>query len=347
MKKAIIILSLIVISALFVFPGRTLAAPLVYARAQSTGTIQYSSVDATLGLWSASSPVNIPPEATYVVVGTPDYVKPRPDILPILNWYDLRPPYPNGVNNPIISEADIKSVETELKSIKTSNLWGIIGPICEEYWRPHIQFVDTLNTTWFGESLMGYSVYLSSHPGTTRNQWQDEMWLRFMRGFTDYFHAKGLTVGTTIQDVALSDVSYFYGTPAFNFAQQNLDFVFLYAYTENLADFQQRTTAYLHSIDQLQMPLKFWILTRSYDFSLQSWQVEAKGLELKNSLDKNFVIFTSIYEENPTFSQTWQLILRSLQLYAQNAPYFESNVMGTNLLTSQTGQTYGWVQSNT
>jgi len=348
MSKIMLTLCALTISALLILPISTQAALQTTKTIQASGTIQYISYEAQLGLWSASSPETVPDDAQWVVAGNPEYVKPRSNVQTILNWYDLRPAYPNGVNNAIVNETDIKSVESSLKSISVSNFWGIIGPIGEEYFRSHIQFSDDLNTTWFNEVLMGYTVYAASHPGITRNQWQDEMFLRFMRGFTDYFHGRGLAVGTTVSDGALVDRADFYGAPAFSYIQQDLDFVFLYAYTENLDDFQQRISTFYSLIDQLLPNLQqFWILTRSYDFSLTTWEVEAKALELKNCFDRDMIITTSIYEDQPTFLETWALIEQAIQLYGEGAPYFENYVQGQNLLTGQTGQTYGWVQLTT
>jgi hypothetical protein len=321
--------------------GYSIAGVQDYKAVSSRGSIIYTFV---LGLWSASSPEIIPAEAKWVVVGVPNYSKPRQDISVILNWYDLHPPYPNGVNNPIVTETDVKTIESQLKTVQASNLWGIIGPVCEEHYRSHMQFEDNLNTTWFDESLLGYSVYLTENAGATRYQWQDEMFLRFVRGFYNYFKGKGLKVGITADAWAVSDIPYFYGQPAFDFIRQQYDFVFLYAYTENLTDFQ-RTKEYYTAIDQFfQKQLNFWILTRGYDFSYGTWEVEAKALELKNCLDRRMIITTSIYEENPTFSETWILMLKAIQLYNGNAPYFETYVNGTNLLTGHVGNTYGWVQ---
>jgi len=300
-----------------------------------------------LGVYGASSSPPVPADAEYVVVGTPNYTIPR-KIPVILDWYYLHPPYPNGINNPYVTVADVKTVEDQLKTVQASSFWGIIGPVCEETYRSHIQFEDSLNTTWFNETLLGYATYLTKNPGATRDSWQDEMFLRFVRGFYNYFHLEGLHVGITAADDATNNTSYFYGQPAFAFIRQSYDFVFLYAYTENLTDFEQRTKPYFSAIDQLfQNQMKFWILTRMYDFSVGTWQLEAKAIELKNCFDRNMVVTTSIYEDNPTFQETWTLIEKAKELYDTNAPYYETYVNGTNLLTGYVGNTYGWVQAST
>jgi hypothetical protein len=297
------------------------------------------------GLWSASSPDTIPEGASWVVVGTPNYSRPREYVNPILNWYDLHPPFPNGVNSPFVTKDDVKIVENQLKTVANPSLWGIIGPVCEEHYRTHMQFANDLNTTWFNETLMGYNVYLNTNPGVTIAQWQDEMFLRFVRGFYNYFHAKGLKVGTTAEQCAISDIPYFYGQPAFTFIQQSYDFVFLYAYTTNLTDFAGRTRQYFSAIDGLLQNQKlFWILTRMYDFNKDTWELEAKALELKNCFDRNIVVTTSIYEDSPPFDVTWKLISKALDLYSTYAPYYETEVNGTNLLTGSVGNTYGWAK---
>jgi hypothetical protein len=316
----------------------------------SKGMILYSKHE--LGVFYVKESVlAIPNEASWVVAAYPNYIKPRENLSVILNWYDLHPP------SMIKTEAELKSIEEGLKSVPIENFWGIFF-IAEEHYRTHIAFYDAVNTTWFGEKLLGYPLYLKGNPSTTRDQWKDEMYLRMIRGFYNYFHPKtkvGITApaGSVIanyRDLSwLGGIPYCFGEPAMAFIRERYDFVFLYGYAVNLEDFNEWFKPYFSLTDQLfSMQKKFWILTRIWDEpppwgNVDVWEKEAIALEMKNCLGRNMVI-TSYYWNNPPLKETWALMLKAVELYNREAPYFENYVYGENLLTGYVGDTYGWVE---
>jgi len=292
----------------------------------------------------------IPDEAMWVIAARVDWPKPRPDIKVILDWWSLHPPWegPDGVNY-IRTAADLNYLEAQLKSVNTNYYWGIIF-IEEEHYRIHINFNDDVNTTWFGERMLGYPLYLAEVPSATRDQWLDEMFLRMVRGFYNYFHPM-TNVGIGVPDSAITPtwraIQYYYGNPAFAFIQENYDFILAYAYTLNLDDYKANSAIYYAQLDQyFPNQKKFWILTRIWsDWPPEkqaAWQEEAIALEIKSSLDRQMVVMEAI-QGSPPFTPQWQLILKGRQLYESGAPYYEEYVEGENLLTGQIGRTYGWV----
>jgi len=308
------------------------------------------SLECELGIWYASSGCKIPDEAGWVVASLPDYEKPRVDISVILDWYRLHPPY--GPFNPFETVSEIKQVEEGLKSVQTENFWGIIF-ICEEHYRVHVGFNDDVDTTWFGERLLGYPLYLQEDASATLDEWKDEMFLRMIRGFYNYFHEKGLKVGVTMNAGALvvnlrgqswsHGIPKYWGQLAFDFIKNRYDFVILYAYTRNLEDFQW-TKEYFSLIDQhFQKQKKLWILTRIWDNNREAWEREAIALEIKNCLDRNIAV-TSYRGTEPPFEETWALMKKAVELYYSDAPFFETYVYGKNLMTGYVGNTYGWVK---
>jgi len=257
----------------------------------------------------------------------------------ILNWAELHRPW--NPWNPFKTESDLKYVEQGLKTVPTENFWGIIGPIREEHYWHHIEFNDDVNTTWLGESLLGYPLYLEESPGATEDEWKDEMNLRMIRGFYDYFHP--LTkVGATAGLGSLRRIPYYFGVPALAFIREHYDFVILYEYTENLEYFDEKTRQSLQLIDQFfQKQKKFWIITRNG--SKPDWELEAIALEMKNCFDRNMVV-TCYYQNDPPLEDIWPLMLKAIELYDSKAPYYENHVYGRNLLTGYVGDTYGWVE---
>jgi len=271
----------------------------------------------------------------------------RPSFV-ILNWCTLHPPW--DPFNPFRTAADLKMVEDGLKIVPAENFWGIIF-IEEEHYRVHVDFNDDVNTTWFGERLLGYPSYLQEVPTATKEQWRDEMFLRMIRGFCNYFHAKGVKVGVTANGDSTvvgwkggQGIPYYFGEPAMAFIRQYYDFVVLYAYTENLDFHQNLTKQYFTLIDQLfQNQKKFWILTRIWNYNKNTWEREAIALEMKNCLDRNIAVLP-YHRTIPTLNETWALMLKSIELQGSKAPYFETRIYGTNLLTGYVGNTYGWVK---
>lgn len=266
---------------------------------RSEGTIMYP--EGQLGVFDARPGAPVPEEASWVTVYTPTYQRPREDLSVILNYHTLHNPY-NPSFNPFVTEADLKTVEQGLKTVPTENFWGIIF-IAEEHYKTHVKFNDDVNTIWFGEVLLGYPLYLAESPGATVNQWKDEMWLRMIRGFHNYFSP--LTkVGITASGSSIvpnwknrswcKGIGKYWGDPAMTFIREHYDFVILYAYTDNLEDFTSWTSQYLQLVDQLfQKQKKLWILTRIFGAGNENWEREAIALEVKNCLDRNIVITTS------------------------------------------------------
>jgi len=303
-----------------------------------------------LGIWHAPSGRAIPDEANWVVAAEPNYEKPRGNISVILNWYSLHSPHTN--NWRITTAEELRVIEGNLKSVQTDRFWGIIF-ICEEHYRIHVAFNDDVNTTWFNERLLGYPLYLLESQSATRDEWMDEMFLRMIRGFYNYFHARGINVGITAGAASMvtnyrneswsKGWTYYFGESSMAFVKECYDFVILYSYTMNLEDFYW-TKQYLSMIDQLfQKQEKFWILTRKWEgLGEQVWEREATALEIKNCLDRKLVII-SYYAANPPLDEAWPLLTRGIELYNRDAPCFEEYVYGKNLLTGQVGTGYGWV----
>ena len=292
-----------------------------------------------LGIWGARSGYTIPDEASWVIASLPDYEKPRQNISVILCWYSLHPPF--NPYNPFETESEINEVEEALRSVPLENFWGMLF-INEEHYRSHIGFYDDVNTTWFGERLLGYPLYLEENPSATTDEWKDEMFLRMIRGFYNYFHVKGIKVGITANSGStvpnyrnqswIKGIPAAFGEPAMAFIRQHYDFVFLYTYSRNLEDFYW-TKQYFSIIDNLwQKQKKFWILTQIWPDNEAVWEKETIALEIKNCLDRNIVV-TSYHNTNPPFEETWPLIKRAIELYNSEAPYFEEYVYGKNLLT--------------
>ena len=256
----------------------------------------------------------------------------------ILNWADLY------LLKPFKSESDLNKVEERLKTVPTENFWGMFF-ICEEIYRTDIAFYDSVDTTWFGERLLGYPLYLTDSPGATEEDWKDEMYLRMIRGFYNYFHGRtkvGITVG--YDRIMPWRIDEYYGAPAVAFIQQYYDFVFAYPYTTDLEYFLQHSKPYLSAVESLfPSQKKFWILTRPWP-GWPPWEREAIALEMKNCLDRDIVV-TTYYETEPPLEEVWTLMLKAIELYDSNAPYFETIVYGENLLTGYVGNTYGWVRS--
>jgi hypothetical protein len=319
----------------------------------SKGLILYPQLlNTELGAWMIGDTIHpVPNEATWVVASTPDYRANRGNISVILNWRSVHPP--ENPFNPFTTSAEIQQVEGNLTSIPAENFWGIIF-VCEETYRTHVAFDDDVNTTWFGENLLGYPLYLTENPTATQDQWKDEMYFRMIRGFYNYFHPR-TKIGITANGMSTilnwkntsplkgKGVPYFFGEEAMDFIKQNYDFVILYAYTSNLTDYDVWTRQYFSFIDAtFQNQKKFWILTRVWDYNQAYWETEAIALEIKNCLDRGIAI-TTYYWSTPPIEETWPLILKAVALYNAKLPYYESDVYGTNLLTGYVGNTYGWV----
>lgn len=314
----------------------------------SYGTVVYP--ESQLGVWHVEPGPIIPSEADWVVASRPTFEKQTEDISLILNWYAVHPP--QAPFNPFVTEEDLNTVEDGLKTVPTENFWGIIF-ICEEHYRTHVAFNDDVNTTWFGENLLGYPLYLAESPGATVDQWLDEMFLRMIRGFHDYFSsltkvgisAGGGSIVPNWKDKSwLEGIEKSYGYPAMTFIREHYDFVVLYAYTENLEEFMNWTSQYFQLIDQLfRNQKKLWVLTRIWSGNVETWELEAMALEMKNCFDRNIAV-TCYYWNNPPLEESWSLMMRARELYDAKAPYYETSVYGKNLLTGYVGDTYGWVE---
>lgn len=292
--------------------------------------------------------MEIPPEATWVIAAHPDYIAPDPSIKVILDWY--------GVFTDIgafRTEADIKTVEDRLMTVPTENFWGTLWITEEIYKEHHLLFEDGVNTTWFGEELLGYDLYQSVVPGATNDEWKDEMFFRMVRGAYNYWKSQGIKVGTTMGgNKAWNEewtVNTTWGLKARNFIKANFDFIFFYQYTPNLDRFWNHphgpysTEDYFESIKEFTKQKKFWILTRIWPGENDTtWEKEVIALELKNAFDQNMVT-TVYYWNQPPFSEIFPLVVEAVSLYETDQPYYEEFVEGENRLTEIVGPTYGWV----
>jgi parallel beta-helix repeat protein len=307
-----------------------------------------------LSVWGVYSTTYIPPGATWGVVKDPNSIPSNTNITLIMDWYDLHPPW--GPYNPYKTTEDLKTVEDGLKRIPSNVLWGIIGGAgpCHEHYKEHIQLNDNVDTTWFGEKLTSYSLFLRENSRATQDQWRDEMYLRMCRGFYNYFHSIGIKVGQSIEIETLvyglrnrtfpKGYTTYFGEPAFAFIRENYYFIVAYGYTRNLEDFQQWIKPGFLLIDQyFPKQKKFWILTRIWQGENdQTWEPEAMALEIKNCLDRKMIIL--LYSSNnPAFNEVWRVLLKGIELYNSGTAYFEEYVYGKNLLTGYEGSTYGWV----
>ena len=304
-----------------------------------------------LGVWDVqTSEEVIPTEARWVVARYPDYVAPRPDVSAILDWYPLHEAYyPSW--NPFRTVEDLRTVEQAFMTAPVENFWGTLF-ISTEHYKTHAWFNDDVDTTWFGERLLGYPLYLQDNPDVTEDEWRCEMFLRMLRGFYNYFHVRGVKVGVSASGGSLitnfrdnewaKGIPHFWGDPALNFIRAYYDFVVVYTYAQNLQDFTDWSKQYFQLIDQLfPNQKKFWILTRIWSSNVDTWEPEAMALEMKNCFDRNIVV-TSYTDYDPP--RIWPMILKARELYNQRAPYTETPVPDTSLLTGVFGEkTFGWV----
>lgn len=319
-----------------------------------------------IGVWvnsSDPSKLKIPNEASWAVIFQPDYIKPRLNLSLVLNWISLHKA--QNPFNPFVNQSDIDTVTQDIMSMPASfytNFWGIIF-ISEEHYRTHVAFADNVNTTWFGERLLGYPLYLSEVQSATHDQWMDEMFLRMVRGWYNYFHARGIKVGinanggSTVDQWAVPNprpnahgIPDFFGWPAMNFISEHYDFVVNYAFTGDLADYQW-TKKYLSEVVDVcfQNQTKFWQLTQIWNitdnigYNANYWEPEAQALEIRNCLDRNMIMMP-YYWRSPPLNETLATMQKATELHDNGAPYFETYVRGENLLTGYVGNTYGWVQ---
>lgn len=326
----------------------------------STGEIvYYQPMSHELGVYYVWNPstASMPYEAEWAFVGTPNAQPNKPDLRMILSWLESTQPGRHHTT-PISTAEQLNIHENNLKTVPTENFWGIYA-VHAEFVKQHIAFNEDLNTTWFGETLLGYQLYLQENPSATQDQWKDEMYLRMLRGFYDYFHARGVKVGYTMGayvSIKISNIQSYLGWPAFNYMRENFDFMELYAYTHNLGPADGRSwngeaedwpeggvNNYFSVIDQyFSSQQLFWCLTRRWNDEA-TWEWEAMALEIKNALDREMVI-CPYYSNDPPLSEQWPVILNALDLYDQNAQYYEEYVYGENLLTGYAGETYGWVE---
>lgn len=321
----------------------------------SSGNIRYPEHE--IGFWCVDFEwQEIKEEADYVFAMRAEYVAPRPDLKVIFVPFQIHPPTP-GIDqwaNSFITEQDLQEVEIALKAVDMSKFKGIT--FFEEHITEHVTFNDDVNLVWFGETLLGYPLYLNEAPSASEQEWREEMYFRMVRGFYNYFHELGVDVGTTGSASELINqeggrswrpgVEYYWGLKAFDFIKGNYDFVVFYIYTVDLDDFVW-TKEYFDFIDQhFSNQKKFWILTRIWSWSEGAWEPEAIALEMKNCLDRNMVITTYLgANPDPPLDEIWAYILDSIDLYDAEAPYYENYVEGRNLLSNYVGYTYGWVDT--
>lgn len=258
----------------------------------------------------------VPPEAKWGITNIDTYR--NPNVKLILNWDALHMAYVAGEKNPFITETDLKTVETALLTLDTTPYWGIIGPVAEEHFRTHIEFIDGLNISWLGENLVGYDIYQLTVPTATRLEWQQEMYYRMLRGFTNYFKSKGLKVGVGIGGSAIvpywrnrtweGSIPYFFGTQAFQHIQNYADFIMLYAYSDTKEIFNTWTTQYLQLINYyFQGKKAFWIITRPYSWSSPEWTTEMVALEMQEVNKNSYTAMLSGYATN--FTEIWNVMV--------------------------------------
>jgi hypothetical protein len=316
--------------------------------------------------WSAGQ--SIPCDADTVTTAEPTYTHAGKRNL--LNWYIQHEPWIGGAINAFTSEAELRSIEQAY--INAYNTYGSnfegVSFLGEEHHCEHIMFPDTLDMQWFGENLQGYAVWLQSHPNQSQRLWRQDMLFRMIRGFYNYFHARNKLVGFHFMYTFLKDWQFqfnqgwelYLGEQARAFLNENYDYMYFYIYTWSLTSWTTRgyrfpnTTAlpkdYFLLIDQL-FPNpnleKRWILTRKWSANDQ-WEVEAIALEVKHALDRGMDI--TVYRNHdpalntPTFNEFWSYLTTAINLYnTKSYMYIEQRANGVNLLTGETGFSYGWI----
>ena len=338
---------------IFMLLAAILSIQFVHAQQNSTiiqanGMIKYPEPTSAheMGLFHAHNDTQIPAEAGWVVATWKGYTAPAGQKVILSDINDV------GMPRNIVTADDLAEIEGQVMLWDASKFWGVIF-LSEEWWKPKVQFENGMSYTWFGQWLAGYDVWLGSHPGWTKEEWRSEMYYRLVYGFYEYFKAQGVRVGHTMGmgTVLPQNRETYFGAKAWDYIRDNSDFIFFYTYTKHLEHWLAGEKAYFDYVDELMAggAKPFFILTqRWYDKPWwDDWEPEAIALEMKNALDRDMVITVYRYNSrwNPDFHENWALMLQSVELYKQGAPYYEEYVAGRNLLTGYDGQTYGWVQT--
>ena len=340
--------------------------------ASLTKPLPNNKLNSQLGFFYVSSSIkSLPNEVTWVAAEKPDYLPPREDIKVILDWYTLHIPWGGGAGggnaNKFWTEEQLQVVEDGLMSVPTDNFWGTLWMGSEENRRQHIGFDPGLNFTWFNETLLAYDLWIIDNPPDPTNywsrveEWKDEMCLRMMRGACEYWHSKGVKVGVMLDGTLIPGyrnvwwsigVSLHFGWPAFNYLKENFDFVIGYPFTSNLEFYNNWTIPFWDFLEEHhQKQKKFIITTQKWYWNTENepdpiniWEPEAIALEIKDCLDKGYVIMP-YYNPDPPRDEIWSMIQTGIALYESGAPFYYNYVNGTNLLTGKVGLTYGWVKT--
>lgn len=305
-----------------------------------------SASDIELGtFYVGNEPVH--PDSKWVVAAYPLVTKPLPDCNLVLNYFLV-----NGtLVSPLCNETSIARLEAEFMKVNASEFWGTLF-IAEEVYKSVVQFVDGINTTFYGKRMLGRDLYLAQMPGSSEDAWRDEMYFRMMQGFYEHYHALGLKIGITaarscvLDESPSSGIAPTFGHKAFQFLVANFDFVILYQYTavfEGIGSLKN----YFDAIDVLfTQQQKFWILTRVWDESIAYWQREAIAPEIVRCLDRNITIlqYKTTAPDPLSYEAIWNLTCKGIELYRTGAYYLENRIVGRNLLTGQEGYTYGWME---
>jgi len=342
--------------------GSLLGNPYVYGSLQkfytiqSIGAITYPGHE--IGFWCIDwSWEEINEEADYVFAMRAEYTPPRPDLKVIFVPYQIHKPWNRTTGhtlpNEFVTEEDLREVETALLAVNTSKFQGI--SFFEEHYTMHIGFEDGLNYTWLGrELLVGYDIWLADHPDSNQTEWKNEMYLRMVRGYYEYFHNKGLKVGMLVGGGAIVEnwknrdwckgPEDTFGNPAYTYMKSHLDFIVCYSYISVYDEIIWLKRYWEKLEEDFPTQQKFYILTRKWDYNYDIWEPEAFAVEMKNGLDHNAVLLI-YYDNDPPREEAWNWILTGIELYDNNAPYYEYYVEGRNLLTGYVGETYGWVET--
>jgi len=255
-------------------------------------------------------------------------------------WYPQRP----------ITAAAIDAILRTYNSLNQLD-WDGFNFLSEETYRVNIAFENGMSRTWFGETLVGWDLY-----GGTQVAWQEEMFLRMLRGFANWCHSNGKQVGITFPYGIgkWNTIEWYFGAGGWNYIKSNYDYIAVYSYTYNMDFFNNETKPYWAIVDAIPARLhRIAIVTRPWDYSTGKWERECICLEMKNYLDRGFSCVTFGYPDSsyPDFNwqQTWNDMLACVNLWKNNQKYYEYYVTGTNALTGKTGtisyptQTYGYV----
>jgi len=308
-----------------------------------------AEVIANYGLWNFNSPSEdlnaLYPEYDFKWIFTPnpEYPLPPSKNLILDHFWVIE-----GLEQDFYprSCSDLETIENRHKVVATGKFWGI-DFIREEVENTWFNYLDlNADCTFFGENILGYDRYKQTVPDASVEVWRDEMYFRAIRGFYNYIKSRNPPekIGITMGGYSMIDWKSHFGEKAMGFIKNNYDYVVVYIYTQDLEQFERDTKKYLTLIDELfPRQQKFWIVSRSWLPS--EIEPEIIQVEVKNVLDRGMVIVSY----GPTGLEPPEVIdhmVKSINLYTSALKnYYEDYIMGKNMITGKTGNTYGFVDT--